>query len=65
MKKTTRQSAHYVCAGCGKPFQTLLKLYGHEKTCKGRKTPSLIALARPVQEWSASPAASNQFTVNS
>lgn len=37
MKKTDRQNAHYVCGGCGKPFETLLKLYGHEKTCKGRR----------------------------
>jgi len=41
IKRTTRQNAHYVCAGCGRAFQTILKLYGHEKNCKSRKAAVL------------------------
>jgi hypothetical protein len=42
MKKPTGRSAHYVCGGCGRPFQTVLKLYSHEKTCKGRKPEPVL-----------------------
>jgi hypothetical protein len=38
MKRQTQENAHYVCGGCGRLFQTVLKLYGHEKSCRGRKS---------------------------
>jgi len=46
IKRTVEKTAHYVCGGCGRLFQTLLKLHGHEKTCKGRKTH--LPLAHPA-----------------
>lgn len=57
IKRNIRQSAHYVCPGCGRPFQTLLKLYGHEKDCKGRKTT--LSRAEGVREWPRNPEATS------
>lgn len=53
-RRTTRPAAHYVCAGCGRAFQTILKLYGHEKSCKSRKRLAVSAPA-PNQSTYAHP----------
>lgn len=59
-RKTTRQAAHYVCAGCGRAFPTILKLYGHEKNCKSRKTTVLSPpAANPSVAYAQTPEAAN------
>lgn len=55
-KRNTRQSAHYVCAGCGRAFQTILKLYGHEKNCKSRKAAALPPPAANQSAYVQAPA---------
>jgi hypothetical protein len=49
-RKSREQHAHYVCGACGRLFQTLLKLYGHEKVCKGRKSELPLVSREPAGE---------------